>query len=64
MLLGTVGAVQLTSNCIGVVVEPFTVTPVGALGGSLASVTVIVSVCACVNRLSPVPPLVAVTSTL
>ena len=64
MLFGTVGAVQLTSSRIGVVVEPLTVKPVGASGGSFASSTVIVRFCDAVNRLSPLPPVVAVISTL
>ena len=59
MLVGTVGAVQLTFNCVAVFATGDTVRAVGAAGGSLASVTVMVSVLLTDNARAPVP-LVAV----
>ena len=63
MLVGTVGAVQLTFNCVAVFATGDTVRAVGAAGGSLASVTVMVNVWLVDNVRAPAP-LVAVTITM
>ena len=63
MLVGTVGAVQLTFNCVGVFATGDTVRAVGAAGSSLASVTVMVSVLLTDNARAPAP-LFAVTVTI
>ena len=58
------GAVQLTLRLVGVAGTLVTVGAAGAIGGSDASVTVMVNVCAALVRTRSPVPLVAVICTL